>query len=801
MRVTVLVFLAAPLAAPLCAQTPVAESAPEVAPAGPAITAERVYSGRAERIQVGLPRVEEPGEIRIDGALDEAVWGGAALLTGFSQYQPQDGLPADDSTDVYVWYSPTAIYFGVRAYEPHGGAAVRAKLADRDKIDSDDHIQLFLDTFNDRRRALYFAVNPLGRQADGILNERSGGGTDAELAEDFQFQSKGRLTAYGYEIEIRIPFKSLRYQALPVQDWGIQVVREVQHSQYTQTWTRARRAGQSFLAQGGRLQGLSQLKRGLVMDVNPVTTAHIDGASAAAPAAGWNYADPSPEVGGNLRWGITTNLTLNATANPDFSQVEADVQQVQYDPRSAVSVPEKRPFFVEGGEQFDAPHSLIYTRRIVQPVAAVKLNGRAARTNIGFLSAVDERGQSATPLDPNNPVFNILRLKRDLGPQSTLGMTYTDRIDGGDWSRVGSVDTRMVFARLYAFTGSYAHAFNRVGGVASDAPGWRLNLDRTGRRFGFSYNVQGTHPAFRTLSGFVNRTDIANASINHRFVWFGKPGARLESHTFGVNLSSNWWYDSLLTLKEPNDPKLHLNNTFHLRGGWRMTANVLIESFRYDPGLYRNYYIERTLAGGARDTVPYVGIKRIQNLDLSASINTPQWSSFRGTFNTIIGRDENFEEWAPAFIFFPTVTIDWTPHPKVRVNLRYPVQLYVRLTDWSTVRRRQIPRLKLEYQATRAVFFRFVGQYDAQFRDDLRDDSRSGFPILLRSSAGTFTRATERKNNNVRVDWLFSYQPNPGTVFFAGYGASLREPEAFRFGDLDRTTDGFFVKASYLFRL
>jgi hypothetical protein len=118
------------------------------------------------------------------------------------------------------------------------------------------------------------------------------------------------------------------------------------------------------------------------------------------------------------------------------------------------------------------------------------------------------------------------------------------------------------------------------------------------------------------------------------------------------------------------------------------------------------------------------------------------------------------------------------------------------------VGRRQIPRLKVEYQASRAIFFRFVGQYDANFQDELRDDSRTSFPVLLRNTkTGTYSRTTAQATNSLRVDWLFSFQPNPGTVFFAGYGASVGEPEAFRFTGLDRLSDGFFVKLSYLFRV
>src|ERR1051325_4659776 len=138
------------------------------------------------------------------------------------------------------------------------------------------------------------------------------------------------------------------------------------------------------------------------------------------------------EVAGNLRWGLTQNLGATATANPDFSQVEADVGQVTLNQRFALFYPEKRPFFLEGLEQFDTPNSLIYTRRIVQPVIGAKLAGKVGATGIAYLGAVDNSDQSATGA---HPIYNMLRLRRDLGPTSTLGVAYTDRIDGDDYNR------------------------------------------------------------------------------------------------------------------------------------------------------------------------------------------------------------------------------------------------------------------------------------------------------------------------------------------------------------------------------
>src|SRR5881628_933697 len=173
------------------------------------------FDGRLKQLDVHIPRVE--ATVTIDGVLDEPAWKSAARLIGFSQYRPIDSRPAADSTEVLVWYAPDAIYFGVRAFESHGNA-VRATLADRDNIDRDDRIHILLDTYHDHRRALLFAVNPLGVQEDGVRSEgqdagAAGGGASAtgrfdgvvDLSPDFVYQSHGHFTDWGYEVEVRIP--------------------------------------------------------------------------------------------------------------------------------------------------------------------------------------------------------------------------------------------------------------------------------------------------------------------------------------------------------------------------------------------------------------------------------------------------------------------------------------------------------------------------------------------------------------------------------------------------------------------
>ena len=413
-----------------------------------AITPASIHIGRENQLKVPIPRIE--GDVTVDGALDEPVWHQAALLTGFSEFSPHDGIPAADSTHVLVWYSPTAVYFGIRAFEPHGAA--HATLADRDKITADDNVQILLGTFSDHRQAYVFAVNPLGVQMDGTIVEQGqslGGWTPTlsgrvgpDLSQDFVFASKGRLTDYGYEVEIRVPLKSLKYQSADVQSWDLNIVRNVQHSGHEDSWVPAKRSNTSFLAQSGSLDGLTGLTRGLVLDLNPSVTQKIVGAPG---PRGWAYDRGGPQVGGRVQWGVTNTLTLNGAVNPDFAEVESDAGQFAFDPRQSLFFPEKRPFFLEGLEQFNTPHSLIYTRRIVLPDAALKLTGKVAGTSIGVLSAADDR--SVSPSGRDRVIYNIVRAQRDIGGQSRLGFAYTDRIStrttiaSSTWTAVTSLET------------------------------------------------------------------------------------------------------------------------------------------------------------------------------------------------------------------------------------------------------------------------------------------------------------------------------------------------------------------------
>jgi len=762
------------------------------------------YQGRENQLNVAVPRLDE--SIEVDGRLDDPAWAGAARLTNFSQYSPNDGRPAEQNTTVLVFYSASAIHFGVQAEAPTG--SVRASLAQRDKLAAEDTITFLMSTFNDGRQAIALTVNPLGVQADGTLIEglsaaSSGGGFSGlatgreapDLAPDFVFYSKGRLTAQGYEIEVRVPFKSLRYQKAETQSWGLHVLRKSQNTGYEDSWAPARRDATSFLAQAGVIEGMRELRPGLVLDLNPEFTGRSDG----APRAGesWGYDTSRPQIGGNVRWGVTPNLSLNGTVNPDFSQVESDASQIQYDPRNAVFFEEKRPFFLDGLEQFATPNRLIYTRRIAAPLAAAKLTGTLSGTSVGFLSAVDDRVTSRT--GDTHPVFNILRARRDLGTRSRIGFAYTDRIDGDDWNRVAGIDARIALGEVSTLDLQGAVSGNERASVRATAPLFQAIYNRNGKRLGTRATFIGIDEDFRAGSGFISRPGVVKAALTQRLSFFGKKGGALEVLNTDLVLDGTWKYRAFFGEGGVQDKKLHINNNATLRGGWKAGASVLVESFGYDPDLYANYYLPGERAG---EFVPYVGGPRLPNLDWVLSLTTPEFKHFSGYVNALWGKDENFFEWSSANIAYVTVRLDWRPTEKLRLNGTYNLQQFKRRSDGSLVGRRQIPRLKLEYQATRAIFGRLIAEYDAQFQDTLRDDSRTERPIFLRDAATlSYTRALATRRNGLRLDALFAWQPSPGTVFFAGYGSSLNEEDPFAFRDLNRSRDGFFMKFSYLFRL
>ena len=733
---------------------------------------------------VEIPRIE--GEaVAIDGVLDEPVWSRAAVLTEFSQYEPVDGRPAAERTEVLVWYAPDAIYFGIRAYDSRP-EAIRATVADRDGIDGDDRVILYLDTFQDRRRAFFFAVNPLGIQADGVRTEGAGGagrtwGGSMDNSPDYWFQSKGRLTEFGYEVEVRIPFKSLRFPGgRGPQSWGFQVERRVQRTGYTDTWTPARRASASFLAQSGTLTGLYDLERGVVVEAQPFVTATANGLRTTAGT--FEREDVEPDAGANFHVGFT-NLSLDATINPDFSQVEADAGQVTINERFALFFPEKRPFFLEGIELFATPNQLVYTRQIVEPIAGGKITGKFGDVAIAHLTALDQAlGEDA--------LFNVTRLRRDFGRNSLAGILYTDRtsLDGNGYNRVLAADVRHVFGRMYFVEAQLGGAWTRENGVELSAPIGKLELDRTGRHFGFNYSVNVVGEDFVTRTGFVNRTGIVEGSLFNRISFYDWFDGLVEKVDF-VSRPNRIWKTSAVRLGDAIEGGESVTANFQLRGGWRVGVEVERDFWRLDPD---DYAYHGVLIGDV--VAPYTPPEELSGAGYGVEVSTPAFRTFDGSIGFGRGRTAIFAEGSEGIETAASGSVGLRIGESIRLGLSANYRHLARVRDDSRFGRSLITRARFEFQPTRAFFLRAIAELRNDFEDALRA-ADTGAPLLI---DGVPTAAGEF--NSARIDLLASYEPTPGTVAYLGYGASLGAPPPFAFDRLERESDGLFFKVAYRFR-
>jgi len=728
-----------------------------------------------------IPRLEV-AEARVDGVLDEAVWQRATRLTGFWQYQPVDGRSAEEATEVLVWYAPDAIWFGIVAHDKVP-SAIRATVADRDNIANDDNVLLDIDTFHDRRRAFQFGVNPLGVQSDGVRSEGTGqvsslipGSTD--LNPDFTWDSKGRITDQGYTVEIRIPFKSLRYPSGEPQSWGFNVTRVVQRTGYTDTWTDVRRANASFIGQEGAIGGLHDLKRGVLVEAQPFVTATANGARDVATGA-FDRETVNPDAGLNLRLGFTS-YAFDGTINPDFSQVESDAGQVTVNERFALFYPEKRPFFLEGIELFGSPNTLVYTRRIVDPKGGAKLTGKFGQLGVAYLSAVDQT-------DAGDAWFNIARLRHDFGRNSIAGVTFTNRDQADNHNRVLAGDFRYVWGLYYAqaqLGGSYT---SDLAGSRT-APIWHAEWDRTGRSWGFNYMLKGFGTDFDDQAGFVNRlrSNVVNGHFYNRFTVYGARGALLENLTVFFGPDRTWAYQQF-----GFEPALEgfdqLDATFQLRGGWKLIGHVQRDFVDFQDSTYADYTI-----GSAGGPVYQPG-DDFSGFWWQGQVTLPTWRRLGGFVQYRQGEAPIFPEATTGRYRQLTGEVDLRPVPTVRTALTAIVFRLDRL-DGREFARSTIPRLKVEYQPKRELFFRVIGEYRSDGTVALEDPA-TGAPLYV---GGVPQPASEF--NGLRVDLLASYEPTPGTVAFLGYGSSLETDEEFNWSRLSRTSDGFFVKLAYQVR-
>ncbi|MDC0160138.1 carbohydrate binding family 9 domain-containing protein [Gemmatimonadales bacterium] len=753
------------------------------------------YNGSDRELAVPATKLES-ADISIDGRLDERAWSRAVLLTGFSQYEPVEGVTASEETTVRMLVTTDALYFAIRAEDSSGG--IRATLTKRDGYGrSDDYVRVILDTFNDKRRAYVFMVNPFGVQGDGLWVEGGGGrfGDPIDWNPDFLWESDGRVDESGYSAEMKIPLKSLRFPESQVQDWGIQIQRTIRRTGYESSWAPITQEQANKLEQAGLITGLRELDAGLFLEINPTVVGTRTGERDPS-GTGLLREAAQGEMGLNLTYGLTSNLTLDGTYNPDFSQIEADAGQIAVNERFALFLPEQRPFFLEGTDVFRMPKQLVYTRSIVNPVGAAKVAGKIGGLQVAYLGAVDEVNSGAS-----NPIVNLVRVRGDVGRSSTIGAVFTDRTEpGADFNRVLGADARFVLGGRYTI--QMLAAGSADGAAGADAKwGSMLSVSarRSSRHLSMNASFEDSSDEFRAGSGFIRRVGVTQVDGRVGYTFRGSRGSLVESWGPSFQADMTWLRENFWAGSAPQETELGAGLSASFRGNVGGFLNFRRRGFNLDPVLYDGLFSgssENVVAPVSRARELYSGLYSVSLRSWISSFERVRISMGAGWNQTpIFSRGlplDVGEQWSGdlSLTLYPTGAIQaviGARHVSILRNL-----------DGSTYSQATIPRLQVRYQLSKATYVRGIGEYSSQRRGSLLDPV-TGEQVYTCTVEGCSARLGSDRHD-FRLEGLLGFEPSPGTVVFFGYTRQFRDTSAFSFDEVQAVRDGLFLKLSYRFR-
>ena len=479
-----------------------------------------------------MPKIDGP--IRIDGVLDDPAWQDALTVEVEVEVRPGENIAAPVRTTVMVCYSDRHFYAAFRAYDPNP-ADIRARYSDRDKLWDDDWVAVVLDTFNDERRSFDFFVNPLGVQGDAVETSTGGGGEEWDAIWD----SAGRIDSDGYTVEMAIPFSSLRFQPTDgEQTWGFDAVRNYPRLVRHRIGLFPRdRSNNCYLCQADKIRGFAGASPGRALEFDPTLSAIHSEERDPFPDGDFQELDSTVELGLTARWGVTPNLNLSATINPDFSQIETDAAQLDINTQFSLFYPEKRPFFLEGFDYFQTPLNAIYTRTLADPVWGVKVAGKVGRSTVGFFSVRDEvtnllfpatEWSSSTQRQARS-TGTVFRYRYDVGSSSTIGALVTDR-QGDDYSNlVYGADLDLRFTPKDTLRLQVLESTSEYPSEIAEAHGQPVG-EFDGHAVDFlythqtrSYEVYGMYreisPGFRADLGFVPQTGFKHYDTGYLHVW------------------------------------------------------------------------------------------------------------------------------------------------------------------------------------------------------------------------------------------------------------------------------------------
>ncbi len=387
------------------------------------------------------------GDIQVDGRLGDPGWTGAARAGNFAEHSPGDQTKPDVETEVLITYDDKNLYVAWLCYD--NPDEIRASFCERDNIFSDDYVILCIDTYGDATLAYEIAANPYGIPGDLLFSSTNG----EDGSYDMIFESAGQITDFGWVVEMAVPFASMRFPGDELQEWRVDFWRNrPRGSRYQYSWSAYDRDEDCWPCQWGTVNGISGVRPGAGLEVLPAVVASQH--SGLNDSSKFSDNPLEGDIGLGVAFDFSSELTGEMTINPDYSQVESDAAQIDVNTTFALFYPERRPFFQEGSDLFDSYFNAVYTRSINDPIVAGKLTWRKGSNSIAFLSAQDEHSVIILPFEENSEFLvngksnsNILRVRRDLGGQSHLGLIATDRrFHSGGSGSVGGIDGQWRFS-------------------------------------------------------------------------------------------------------------------------------------------------------------------------------------------------------------------------------------------------------------------------------------------------------------------------------------------------------------------
>jgi hypothetical protein len=733
--------------------------------------------GAAERPVLDIPRVALPPVLDDYDSPTPGPVGSTQLqhVTGFIQNAPVDGDPASQRTAVYLGYDDSNFYAVFVAHDAQPNL-IRANLSRREQTGSDDIVEVMLDTYSDQRRAYAFVVNPLGIQWDAIWTE--GEGFDSSW--DTLWHSQGRRTDYGYVVMMTIPFRSLRFAPLDHQEWGMLLVRDVKRNNETSFWPHVSTRIEGRLNQAATIRGLSGISPGRNVELIPYVTSRsfrlLD--PDATPEPGFVEDAFDADAGMDAKFVVLDNVAIDATVNPDFSQVESDNPQVTVNQRFEVFFPEKRPFFLENAGFFQTTTNLLFTRRIRDPQFGVRTTGKLGRFAFGGLLIDDEAPGKSVPDDDrlrgNRAYVGALRVNRDIYSQSTLGFLLTDRELESSYNRVAAVDTRIRLTDTWDARAEIARSWAReLNGTTFTDPLYNVQFNRNGRHSGTHLHYFDVGADFNAYLGFVPRADIRDLHQQLSYT-FRPEGDVLIS-----------WGPSFFWQTIWDHQGTRLDWQLQPEIDWELTRQTDLE-------------LQYRVRG-----------ERLRPEDFSAlteNVDFTPWEvqfEIDSKFSNVLGaqlelrtgRAVNFvppEGELPDLEELREVEFDfvWRPTTAFNISNDYTYAQLVERQSSDIIFENQILRSRWSWQLDRRLSIRAIFQFE-------KLDANS-----------TLSRLEKERLFN--TDVLLTYQVNAWTALYAGYNTNflnvdlLDTPDGPQVGvteDLNNDSRQFFVKFSYLLRI